>query len=85
MTSRQRVREISARISDVPGVRTVEVRLDSRTVRVTGTADPAAVQTAIRGAGYDVSAGPAGPEPDGAGADRPEKTIRDGSAPAEPE
>ena len=54
MSSRRCVRVISACVSDVPGVRTVEARLDTKTVRVTGTADPTTVQTAIRDAGYDV-------------------------------
>jgi copper chaperone len=60
MTSRRRVREVSAWISDVPGVRTVEARLDTATVHVTGTADPAAVQEAIRQAGYSATALPDG-------------------------
>lgn len=60
MTSRRRVREISAWISDVPGVRTVEVRLDTATVHVTGTADTAAVEAAIRQAGYTATALPDG-------------------------
>jgi len=55
MCSRGCVRAISARVSDVPGVRTVEARLDTGTVRVTGTADPAAVAAAIRLAGYDAT------------------------------
>jgi copper chaperone CopZ len=54
MSSRHGVRVISASVSDVPGVRTVEARLDTRTLSVTGTADAAAVQAAIRGAGYHV-------------------------------
>jgi copper chaperone CopZ len=58
MTSRRRVREISAWISDVPGVRTVEARLDTATVHVTGTADTAAVEAAIRQAGYTATALP---------------------------
>ena len=52
MSSRHDVRVISASVSDVPGVRTVEARLDTRTLSVTGTADVTAVQTAIRRAGY---------------------------------
>jgi copper chaperone CopZ len=60
MTSRRGVRMVSARISDVPGVRTVEARLDTATVHVTGTADPAAVQAAIRHAGYHATAMPDG-------------------------
>jgi copper chaperone CopZ len=47
------VRAISARVSDVPGVRTVEASLDTGTIRVTGTAHPTAVAIAIRQAGYD--------------------------------
>ena len=52
MSSRHGVRAISAYVSDVPGVRTVEARLDTRTLSVTGTADATAVQTALRRAGY---------------------------------
>jgi copper chaperone len=65
MTNRRCVRAISACISDVPGVRTVEARLDTRTVRVTGTADPAAVRSAIRAAGHHATALPDRPEPGG--------------------
>ena len=60
MSGRASVRAISARVSDVPGVRTVEARLDTGTVRVTGTADPAAVRAAIRLAGYDAVASQGG-------------------------
>jgi copper chaperone CopZ len=56
MCSRGCVRTISARVSDVPGVRTVEAGLDTGTVRVTGTADPAAIRAAILLAGYDATA-----------------------------
>jgi copper chaperone CopZ len=55
MCGRGCVRAISGRVSDVPGVRTVEANLDTGTVRVTGTADPAAVATAIRLAGYEAT------------------------------
>jgi copper chaperone CopZ len=55
MCSRGCVRAISTQVSDVPGVRTVEAHLDSGTVRITGTADPAAVAAAIRHAGYDAA------------------------------
>jgi copper chaperone CopZ len=48
MSSRRCVRLVSGRLSDVPGVRTVEVDLETRTVRVTGTADTASLQAAIR-------------------------------------
>jgi copper chaperone CopZ len=53
MYGRGCVRAISARVSDVPGVRTVEASVETGTVRVTGTAEPAAVAAAIRLAGYD--------------------------------
>jgi copper chaperone CopZ len=55
MSSRQSVRRISARVCDVPGVQTVEVDVVSRTVRVTGPADPAAVAAAVRAAGLSVT------------------------------
>jgi copper chaperone CopZ len=51
------VRMISARVTDVPGVRTVEVDLGAKTVRVTGTFDAAAVAAAIAGAGYAIDHG----------------------------
>ena len=52
MSSRHGVRAISASVSDIPGVRTLEARLDTRTLSVTGTADATAVQAAILRAGY---------------------------------
>jgi copper chaperone CopZ len=55
MCSRGCVRAISARVSDVPGVRTVEANLATGTVRVTGAAEPAAVAAAIQLAGYHVT------------------------------
>jgi copper chaperone CopZ len=58
MSSRRCVRTISGCVSDVPGVRTVDVRLDTRTVRVTGTAEAAAVHVAIRRAGYEATVMP---------------------------
>jgi copper chaperone CopZ len=64
MSSRHGVRVISASVSDVPGVRTVEARLDTRTLSVTGAADATAVQAAIRRAGYDVIMLSDRPEPD---------------------
>ena len=54
MDCRQFVRVVSARVSDVPGVQTVEVDLDTRTIRVTGPADPAAVAAALETAGCAV-------------------------------
>jgi copper chaperone CopZ len=65
MSSRHGVRVIS--VSDIPGVRTVEARLDTRTLSVTGTADATAVQAAIRRAGYDVITLSNRAEPDAAG------------------
>ena len=52
MTARQDVRVISAVISDVPGVETLRADLATSTVQVTGSADPAAITTAITAAGY---------------------------------
>jgi copper chaperone CopZ len=66
MSSRQGVRAISACVSDVPGVRTVEARLDTRTLSVTGTAEATAVQTALRRAGYEAVILSDRPGPDGA-------------------
>ena len=54
MRSRGCVRVISARISDVTGVRTLAVNLRAKTVRVTGPADPALVVAAINEAGHAV-------------------------------
>jgi Heavy-metal-associated domain len=51
MTSRASVRAISARVSDVTGVRTLTTGLQTKTVRVTGSADPAQVAAAIAAAG----------------------------------
>lgn len=68
MSNRRSVRAISATVSDVAGVRTVEARLDTGTIRVTGTADPTAVQDAILLAGYDVVAVPGHPSVDGVAA-----------------
>ena len=54
LTSRSGIRRISGSISDVPGVRTVEIDGEAGTVRVTGTAEAASLQAAIRRAGFDV-------------------------------
>jgi len=59
MSSRESVRVISARLCDVAGVRTVEADLATRTVVVTGSADPADLRVAISAAGHDP--GPGGP------------------------
>jgi len=90
MRSRHCVRTISSRVSDVPGVRTLEVDLGTRTVRVTGTVDAAAVGAAITDAGYDAEPGdgdvPAGARP-GRRRHRPPRAApraRAAAAPASP-
>jgi copper chaperone CopZ len=55
MRSRHCVRVISGRVSDIPGVRTLEVDLGTKTVRVTGNVDARAVGAAIADAGYDAA------------------------------
>ena len=52
MQSRRDVRAVSARISDVPGVRTLRADLATRTVQVSGSAAHAAVTAALAAAGY---------------------------------
>lgn len=54
MIARADARVVSAAISDVPGVRTLRADLATRTVQVTGSADPAAVITAVAATGYSV-------------------------------
>jgi copper chaperone CopZ len=49
------VRAISSAVADVAGVKTVAVDLASKTVRVGGDADRAAVCAAIADAGYKVT------------------------------
>ena len=49
------VRAITAEVSAVPGVESVEVGVEARTVRVSGAADEAAVRAAIDEAGYEVA------------------------------
>ena len=49
------VRAISSEVADVPGVETVDVRLDWKTVRVTGTASEDAVRAAVVEAGYEAA------------------------------
>jgi copper chaperone len=49
---RRCVRTLSAAVSDVPGVRTVQVDVAHATVDVTGDADPAMVHAAIVQAGF---------------------------------
>ncbi len=60
MTARQDVRVISASISDVPGVQTLQADLATGTVQVSGSADPAAITAAVTAAGFAVA-----PAPDG--------------------
>src|SRR3954469_7402799 len=52
MRSRRDVRAVSARISDVPGVRTLQADLATQTVQVSGSAAPAALTAALTAAGY---------------------------------
>jgi len=52
MSSRRDVRAVSARISDVPGVRTLRADLATRTVQVSGSAAPATLTAALATAGY---------------------------------
>jgi copper chaperone CopZ len=49
------VRAISSEVAVVPGVETVDVRLDGKTVRVTGTAAEDAVRAAVAEAGYEAA------------------------------
>jgi copper chaperone len=49
------VRAISSEVAVVPGVETVDVRLDRKTVRVTGTAAEDAVRAAVAEAGYEAA------------------------------
>jgi FtsP/CotA-like multicopper oxidase with cupredoxin domain len=54
MSARADARAISSRISDVPGVQTLQADLTTRTVHVTGSADPVEVAAAVIAAGYAV-------------------------------
>jgi copper chaperone CopZ len=58
MTAREDARAISTRISDVPGVHTLEADLETRTVRVTGPADRDVIAAAVTAAGYPVGSEP---------------------------
>ncbi len=49
------VRAISSEVAVVPGVQTVDVRLDEKTVRVTGNASEDAVRAAVAEAGYEAA------------------------------
>jgi FtsP/CotA-like multicopper oxidase with cupredoxin domain len=52
MRSRRDVRAVSARISDVPGVRTLQADLATQTVQVSGSAARSAITAALAAAGY---------------------------------
>jgi FtsP/CotA-like multicopper oxidase with cupredoxin domain len=67
MSARTDARAISSRISDVPGVQTLQADLGSRTVHVTGPADPSAVTAAVTAAGYTIE--PANTRPGGPSVD----------------
>lgn len=54
MSCQHCVDAITRTVSALPGVTAVEVDLEDAAVRVTGTADDAAVAAAIEDAGYDV-------------------------------
>ncbi len=49
------VRAISSEVAVVPGVQTVDVRLEGKTVRVTGTASEDDVRAAVAEAGYEAA------------------------------
>jgi copper chaperone len=49
------VRAISSELAVVPGVESFDVRLDGKTVRVTGTASEEAVRAAVTEAGYEAA------------------------------
>jgi copper chaperone CopZ len=49
------VRAISSEVAVVPGVQTVDVRLDEKIVRVTGNASEDAVRAAVAEAGYEAA------------------------------
>jgi copper chaperone len=49
------VRAISSEVAVVPGVETVDVRLEAKTVRVTGTAPEDAIRAAVAEAGYEAA------------------------------
>jgi copper chaperone CopZ len=52
MSSRRAVREVTARLRDVPGVETVSADPHSCLVRLSGTMQPAAVLAAFTGTSY---------------------------------
>ncbi len=80
MTARADVRAISASISDVPGVQTLQADLATRTVQVTGPADPVAVTAAVTAAGYTAADHTVDPATDGS---PPTGTSRTGGRPVD--
>jgi copper chaperone len=52
MSCRHCVRAISAAVSDVAGIQSVAIDLETKTVHVHGTADMDAVRSALATAGY---------------------------------
>ena len=60
MATRQDVREVSAYVSDVPGVQTLRVDVVARTLQVTGPVASAAVTAAVAAAGYAVASATTG-------------------------
>jgi FtsP/CotA-like multicopper oxidase with cupredoxin domain len=79
MSARADARVISSCISDVPGVQTLQADLVTRTVQVTGSANPAAVTAAVTAAGYAVDHTGASPT-DGS---PPTGTTRTGGRPVD--
>jgi FtsP/CotA-like multicopper oxidase with cupredoxin domain len=65
MAARRDVRAISASISDVPGVQTLQADLATRTVQVTGPVDHAAITAAVVAAGFAVTPATDGSPPPG--------------------
>ncbi len=55
MTCDHCIRAITSEVSAVAGVERVDVRLETKTVRVCGPADEAAVRAAIDEAGYEAA------------------------------
>ncbi|WP_248963816.1 heavy-metal-associated domain-containing protein [Sphaerisporangium perillae] len=49
------VNAITGSVGEVPGVSAVDVDLTTKTVTVTGAADPSAVRSAIAEAGYEAA------------------------------
>jgi FtsP/CotA-like multicopper oxidase with cupredoxin domain len=80
MIARHDVRAISAAISDVPGVHTLRADLATRTLQVTGSADPAAITAAVSAAGYPAGDYTVAPTSDDF---TPSRTTRTGERPVD--